>query len=67
VQPTAAARFVVGSFMGIPEMSAELTNGRHLIQRVHQWWAFTRPTLTTGPRDPLTKEPVGGQADRLSH
>jgi len=51
VEPTAAARIIVGSLFGIEEMSAQLTNCRDLIQRVHEWWAFIRPTLTAGPRD----------------
>jgi AcrR family transcriptional regulator len=58
VEPTAAARIVVGSFFGIQEMSAQLTNCRDLIQRVHEWWAFIRPALTAGPRDSLAQEPV---------
>lgn len=51
VEPTAAARIVVGSFFGIQEMSAQLTNCRDLVQRVHEWWAFIRPSLAAGPVD----------------
>lgn len=55
VDPTAAARIIVGSFFGILEMSAQLTSHPDVIQRVREWWSFIRPTLAAGTSGlPLT-------------
>jgi AcrR family transcriptional regulator len=51
VDPTAAARIIVGSVFGILEMSAQLTGCRDAIQRIREWFSFIRPTLTAGSSD----------------
>jgi len=45
VRPEVEARWLVGSFFGLQDMSARLTNRRDLDERVSEWWQFVRPSL----------------------
>lgn len=43
--PTSTARVMVGSFFGIQDMSARLTEGEDLVERTYEWCSFIRPRL----------------------
>jgi AcrR family transcriptional regulator len=56
VDPTVASRIIVGSFSGIQEMSAQLTNFDDLVQRIREWWSFVRPALARPQPSPTSDE-----------